>query len=173
MTEQPSFVLDTDRRAHDSAKWRWFDEDVLPLWVADMDFCSPQAVVDALTDRVALGSFGYTMTPDSLQQTIVERMQARYDWAITPQMLCFVPGMVASLNVATHALGHPGDGVLMQTPVYSPFLKIPATNQQYAVRVDLVPVYGDDNTIRYTVDFDALEAAITPPDAAVYAVQPA
>lgn len=150
-----------DLRSVYATKWTHYAEDVLPLWVADMDFRSAQPIIDALTERVQFGTFGYTMDYPPLRAILVERMQALYQWAIQPEWIVFIPGMVTAMNVITRALAKPGDGVLIQTPIYPPFLHMPAHNGCFAQCVDLVPTPHPDNTYTFTTDIDAFERAIT------------
>jgi len=151
-----------DRRVLHSAKWSFFDEDVLPLWVADMDFAAPPEVVQAIKARADARSFGYEFHAPELGEVVAERNQRLYDWAITPEDIVYVPGMVLALNLAAQTFGKPGDAILMQTPVYGPFLNIPTQRGRYASMIDLVNVADGDNTFHYEIDFDAFEAAIGP-----------
>lgn len=115
-----------DRRSSDSLKWNLYDAEVLPLWVADMDFVSPEPVLRALHARIDHGVFGYGKTPAELREVIVERLARLYGWRVTPEDLVFLPGVVPGFNLAARALTTPGDGLLIQTPVYPPFLEVPA-----------------------------------------------
>ena len=146
-----------ERRHTESSKWNRYDEDVLPLPVADMDFRSPEPVIQALQERVAHGIFGYGMEPARLREVLVERMAAQHNWHIVPEDMLFAPGVVVGFNQACHAYTSPGDGVLLQTPVYSPMLHAPAnvglTNDEMALTLE------PDGA--YSIDFDAFEAAIT------------
>jgi len=147
-----------DRRHSDSEKWRCYAEDVLPLWVADMDFVSPEPVVRALRERVEHGVFGYGIDPKELREVIVQRLGTLYGWNVAPDALIFKPGVVTGFNQAVHALTQPGDGVLVQTPVYPPIYHAPANScctldaTQWAQQAD-----G-----RYVIYWDAFEQAITP-----------
>jgi cystathionine beta-lyase len=149
-----------DRRGSNCAKWQVYGDDVLPMWVADMDFRSPPAVIEALQQRVAHGFFGYAMPPAELSDVICARLQERYGWAVTPEQIVYLPSIVSGLNAVCRAIGAPGDGVLMQTPAYPPFLKSPENHQLVAQTVDL-RLERHGQTISYQTDFDALEAAIT------------
>jgi cystathionine beta-lyase len=146
-----------DRRPTDSDKWHQYDEDVLPLWVADMDFAAPEPVIRALRERVDHGIFGYGQEPPELRPVIVERLQNEYKWQVAASDLVFLPGVVTSFNLAIHAVNSPGDGVLVQTPVYSRILEAPGHARCTLDRMEL--------TLRpdgqYEIDFDAFEAAIT------------
>lgn len=155
------FDQSPDLRSVYATKWTQYPEDVLPMWVADMDFRSAQPIIDALTERVQFGTFGYTMDYPPLREILVERMQTLYGWAIHPEWIVFIPGMVTTMNMITRALTKPGDGVLMQTPVYPPFLHMPAHNGCFAQCVELIPTPNGANTYTYTTDFDAFERTIT------------
>jgi cysteine-S-conjugate beta-lyase len=145
-----------DRKNTESIKWHYFNEDVLPMWVADMDFVSPQPVIQALQERVAHGVFGYPGTLPGLREVIVERLARRYKWQVQPEELVFTPGVVTGFNMAAHAFIGQGEGVLIQPPVYMPFLGV-AKNVQ-GVQQEASLIHHPDG--RYTIDWDAFEAAI-------------
>jgi cysteine-S-conjugate beta-lyase len=147
-----------NRRQTESAKWLHYDPDILPMWVADMDFRSPEPVIQALRDRVEHGIFGYPEEPPELKQTIIERLLFRYGWKVDPDEIVFLPGVVTGFNVACHAIPVQGAGVLMQTPVYPPILKAP--NNSALIRQEAALSCQNDG--RYEIDFDAFEEAITP-----------
>ena len=146
-----------DRRGSDSVKWGYYDEDVLPLWVADMDFASPEPVIRALCERADHGVFGYGMAPPELTEVIVDRLQRLYGWQVSPEALVFVPGVVIGFNLACRAVASPGEGVLVQTPVYFPILYAPGNAGLTCDEMELTR-RADGH---YTIDFDAFEAAIT------------
>ena len=150
-----------ERRGSDGYKWIQYGDDVLPLWVADMDFVSPQAILDAVHSRVDEGVFGYVSDIPGLRQAICDRLLAHYDWAVDPDMVVYLPGVVSAINVVCQAIGEPGDGVLINTPVYPPFLSAPG-NQDRELHYGDQAVHVQDHTLRYEIDFDALEAAIRP-----------
>lgn len=111
-----------DRRHSDSLKWQKYgDQDILPLWVADTDFRSPQCIIDALTQRVEHGVFGYGNPPSELIDVIIARMAERYQWAIKPEWLVFLPGVVTGLNLAVRAFTEAHQGTIAPTPIYPPF----------------------------------------------------
>ncbi len=115
-----------DRRGGDSYKWNKYAEgEVLPLWVADMDFAAPAEVIAALQHRVAQGVFGYGEVLPSHNAVVVEHLAHEYDWAVEPSWLVWLPGLVCGLNVACRAVGEPGDAVFTATPIYPPFLSAP------------------------------------------------
>ena len=118
-TTAMTFDFDTvpDRRGTDSQKWqKYAGRDVLPLWVADMDFPAPPAVLDALRRRVEHGIFGYARPVPSTAAAVVDAMATRYGWAIDPAWLVWLPGLVVGLNVTAQAFAEPGDEVLCTTP---------------------------------------------------------
>ncbi len=152
------FSIPVERRDTASMKWdKYIGRDIIPLWVADMDFCSPPAVIAALQQRIAHGVFGYTIPPESLNTIVVEKLQADYGWQIEPQWLVWLPGLVTGLNVACRAVGRDDDDVMTAVPVYPPFLTAPENSRRRLVKV---PLQEKDN--RWTFDFDRLESAITP-----------
>ncbi len=150
-----------ERRATDSVKWSKYEPDVLPLWVADMDFRSPEPVIQALRERVEQRVFGYVTDPTVLRETICQRVQSRHNWKVEPDYIVFLPEIVTGLNVVSHAVGQPGDGVLMLTPIYHPFLAVPPNNARFARTVEM-PAARNGRFLRYEIDFDAFESAITP-----------
>lgn len=115
-----------DRRLFESWKWRHCSEDVLPLWIADMDFKSPEPVLEALRQRIEHGVLGYGIEPPELRPVIVERLYELYGWEVAPAELVFLSGVMAGMRLACHALARPGDGVLVQTPGYDSILETPA-----------------------------------------------
>jgi cystathionine beta-lyase len=151
------FSEPVDRRGTASMKWdKYKGKDIIPLWVADMDFCSPPAVLEALHQRTAHGVFGYSLPPESLNTTVVKMLQSDYGWTIEPQWLVWLPGLVTGLNVACRAVGEDNDGVMTAVPVYPPFLTAPANSRRRLIKV---PLQERDN--HWTFDFDRLESAIT------------
>lgn len=153
-----NFDLKLNRRAGESIKWRAYDEDVLPMWVADMDFRSPEAVITALHQRVDEGVFGYPGAVDGLVNVIVERLAEKYGWRVQPEEIIFVPGVVTGFNWVTHTLVKPGEGLLVQTPVYPPFLH----TAENAGVLHQEMLLTRDAEGHYSIDFEAFEAAITP-----------
>src|SRR5215813_2899605 len=147
-----------ERRATDSNKWRKYPSDVLPLWVADMDFASPPAVVQALRARVEHGFFGYLMEKPELHEVVAERLAKRYGWNVSPDAVMPLPGVIAGFNLALRALTSPGDGLLVQTPVYPPILR--AAGNHGLTRDEAALTRGADG--RYGVDLDAFARALTP-----------
>jgi cystathionine beta-lyase len=145
-----------DRRSSDSNKWRKFPADVLPLWVADMDFPSPPPVVQALRERVEHGFFGYLAEPNDLPGVVAERVAKRYGWRIGPEAVVTLPGVIAGFNQALRALTTPGQGMLVQTPVYPPILR--AAGNHGLRRDEHALTRGADG--RYSVDLATFAAAL-------------
>jgi cystathionine beta-lyase len=121
---QYNFDQLNDRRSSDSVKWNYFAPDVLPLWVADMDFVSPQPVIEALEKRVREGIFGYPHEARSLKAAIVDWLDTRFQWKVEPTDIVSIPGVVVGFNLAAHAVVQAGEGILYQPPVYMPFLSV-------------------------------------------------
>ena len=155
---QYDFDQIVNRRGTDSAKWGYYDQDALPLWVADMDFVSAQPILDALHQRVDHGVFGYSMALPALTEAICERMSRLQGWQVEPESVLYIPGVVSSFNVAIRAIGDRGDGVLVNTPVYPPFLTAPE-NQQRQLQTAEQACTLRDGHLHYEVDFDALANA--------------
>lgn len=147
-----------ERRNTDSLKWdRYKGRDVLPLWVADMDFQAPPAVLESLHKRVDHGVFGYTLPGDELVEVVVTRLWERYRWKIRPSWIVWLPGLVPALNVACRAIGDDGDEVLTFTPVYPPFLSAPGLSRK---KLTTIPLRRESDV--YTFDVDRFEAELSP-----------
>jgi cysteine-S-conjugate beta-lyase len=161
--DSTTYNFDTliDRRSTDSIKWNMYAEDVLPMWVADMDFPAPQAVTKAIQERAAHGIFGYMLDSLELRALIIERLKRLYNWEVKSEEILFIPGVVPALFLMGKAYARLGDNILMQTPVYPPFLGAPAAFEQGVNNVPLVYI-REGNRIRYEIDFDQFEAAINP-----------
>ncbi|MCX6054046.1 MAG: PatB family C-S lyase [Chloroflexi bacterium] len=153
---QKQTVKCPDRRGTDSIKWGVYEEDVLPLWVADMDFTSPLPVIEALRSRVDHGIFGYPQEPPLLKELVIERMKKRYGWIITPKDILLVPGVVPGFNLVCQAATKPGGSMILQTPVYPPFLYAPANAGVRGIHCELLQ--QTDGSFVY--DLEAFESAI-------------
>jgi len=156
------FDFDTviERRSTGSAKWSQYG-DALPLWVADMDFRSPEPILRALHERIDHGVFGYQMDSPRLRDILVERLETRYGWTIMPKDIQFVPNLVSATNAVIRAYAEPGDGVLILTPAYPPFLSAPKNSGHQGILPELVATQ-QGQILHYEIDFDAFEAVITP-----------
>ena len=150
------FDAPIERGGTDSEKWgRWAGRDVLPLWVADMDFAAPPAVIAALRERVAHGVFGYALPDDELAGVLVAALARTCGWVVEPEWVTWLPGLVSGLTVACRAVGVPGDGVIVMPPVYGPFLRVPPLVERV---VRPAPLAGN-NTAGWSLDPSALAAA--------------
>ncbi len=147
-----------DRRGTESIKWNRYEEDVLPMWVADMDFLCPPQVIDALRRRVDHGIFGYPTEPPRLRKVIVDRLQRRFHWTIQPEWITYLPNVYVGFHLAAHAVTRPQEAVLLTPPIYHPILSVPK-NVNLLGR--LVPMErSDDGT--YALPYTLLEQSIDP-----------
>ncbi len=151
-----------DRKKTDCLKWDMVQSifgrgDLIPLWVADMDFPVAQPIVDALKKRAEHPFYGYTRPGLGVVEAVVERMQKQFKWEIEPEWVVFTPGVVPALHVAIRSLTHPGDGVILQEPAYHPFFPAVKGSGCQIVNNNLQLVNG-----RYEMDFDALEQKFHP-----------
>lgn len=146
-----------DRKGTDSIKWQRYGGDVIPLWVADMDFVSPEPIINALHKRIEHRIFGYGGPGKVLIEVIQERLKRLYKWNVQAEHIVFVPGVVTGLNLAFQLFARTGDGVLVQPPVYSHFITDPVARGRELIDPPLIKS-GDT----YEIDFDAFENAITP-----------
>jgi cysteine-S-conjugate beta-lyase len=147
-----------DRHGQWSLKWdRYAGRDVIPLWVADMDFRCPAAITDVLRARVDHGVFGYVEPGPELIETIAARIASSYGWQTQADWYVWLPGLVSGLNVVCRAVGEVGDDVLTGIPIYPPFLSAPVHAERTCVRVPLLNDQG-----RWRFDPAALGRAVTP-----------
>ncbi|MBI3479282.1 MAG: putative C-S lyase [Nitrosomonadales bacterium] len=137
---------------YDTRQSTFGKSDVLPLWVADMDFAVPEAVRRALTVRASHPIYGYTSYPESLYQSLMQWLSSRHAWIIQRESAMLCPGVVPSLNASIYALTQPSDGVIVQPPVYAPFLSAPETTGRKLLLNPLKLVEG-----RYQFDFADFE----------------
>lgn len=128
-------------------------EDVQPLWVADMDFAAPPAVTQALQARAEHPIYGYTQASEGVVDALIDWMHRRHSWKIAREWVLLVPGVVPSLNASVMAFTSPGDGVVVQPPVYFPFFSAATKTGRTLVRNPLCLVNG-----RYEIDFEHLES---------------
>jgi cysteine-S-conjugate beta-lyase len=154
-----SFDQVIDRRETRSLKWTRYGRDVLPLWIADMDFPAPEPVRQALHAAVDHGVFGYELPTRKLGETVAARMETLYGWKISPEMVLATPGIVAALKAAARAVCSSGEGVLVQPPVYHPFLEVPEETGTVGQLAQLRQVSGR-HTLRYEIDWQVFESAI-------------
>jgi cystathionine beta-lyase len=161
--EHPPVRLGTD-----SQKWQKYSgRDILPLWVADMDFRSSPAIIAALHERVNHGVFGYARPVKSTVDAVVNALGSRYGYAIDPAWIVWLPGLVCGLNVTAQAFAQPGEEILTLTPVYPPFMSAPKNSARASVQTPWLLHAG-----RWTIDWDALARAVTPKTKLFYLCNP-
>lgn len=146
-----------DRDKTNSLKWNFNEEnfgreDVLPMWVADMDFAAPQPVIEALISRARHGIFGYSRGTDRYYESIIEWMAKRHNWQVRREWITFCPGVVPALHWIVKAFADPGTKVVLQTPVYHPFFRVIKNNACKAVNNPLI--FGPE---QYLMDLENLE----------------
>lgn len=151
-----------DRRATNSYKWDSAPEGVLPMWVADMDFRTAPAIIDALQKRVAHGIFGYTRVPDAYYDAVTSWFSRRHGWDIDREWIIYTSGVVPAVSAVIKALTVPGDKVIVQTPVYNCFFSSIRNN---GCEIVSNPLRRTADT--YKMDFDALERCAADPRAKV------
>ena len=156
MTE--NFDTLVNRRSSDSIKWNRYPADVLPLWVADMDFLSPQLIQDALLDRINHNIFGYSKSQESTKLTICAWLKRRHNWSVSPEEILLFPGVVPAFNFVTLAFTKPGDSVLLQTPAYHPFFDL-AAHAKVSLRFTPLCAAREGN---YTINLDEFKRQIHP-----------
>jgi cystathionine beta-lyase len=147
-----------DRSGTDSKKWeRYAGRDVLPFWIADMDFAMPAFVRDAIMERLDHPILGYTRTPAPVIEAFRRWLSHNFAWQVPDEWIVWLPGVVPGFNLAARATAVPGGSILIPTPVYYPFLDVPRHADQAGI---CVPVVRDGG--RWVMDFDALERAVRP-----------
>ena len=154
------FDFDTpvDRQETASLKWeRYHGRDIIPLWVADMDFKAPPQVLEALQVRIDHGVFGYTVPPAGLVEAVLDMLQEKYAWEVDPDAIVWTPGVVSGLNLACRSVGDAGDDVMTLTPVYPPFFAVPGQSGKILTPVDLIR----DEQQYWSIDMDRLSHAVT------------
>jgi len=161
------FDLVTDRSKSNSAKWDkkvlekgFGDPDLLPLWVADMDFKAPQPIIEKLVQTAEYGIYGYSILPPSFFESVLSWFKRRYGWDIDKKWLSQTPGVIPALDVAVNAFCNSGDKVILQNPVYYPFYPVIENN---GCRILLNPLKLSNN--HYTMDFEDLEKKVKDPRA--------
>ncbi|MBJ7552820.1 MalY/PatB family protein [Marinomonas spartinae] len=154
--KKPHFDFDTliDRTQTQSDKWAKYPEHVIPMWVADMDFDSPECIKTALNNRINQGVFGYTHASKSLNNAILNHLVHRYHWSISPAALSHLPGLVCALHLAVRAFSNEGDGIVVPGPVYYHLNRAPQLAKRQLITVDMT-IQQD----RWVPDFTQLEKA--------------
>jgi cysteine-S-conjugate beta-lyase len=141
---------------YDLRKEVFGDENIIPMWVADMDFKTPDFIIKAIRKRLDHEIMGYSFRPHEYFQSITDWMLKRHNWKIQNDWICFSPGVVPALNLCTLAFTRPGDSIIIQPPVYPPFFSAVESHGRNLIYNQLVLNNG-----RYSMDFESLEAAIT------------
>ncbi len=147
-----------NRKNTDSFKWDFFQdpEDTIPMPVADMDFRSPEPILEALREVTEHGVFGYSIVPEELKDILQERLERLYGWKTEKEWQVWIPGLVPAITATCRAIGEIGDAVITSIPVYHPFHLAPG---YVGKKMQTFPLMEVDN--RWTFDFEALEKAIT------------
>lgn len=140
-----------------SYKWDYLNEtfqtdDILPMWVADMDFKAPEPINEAIKERAKHGFYGYTIIDQSIKKSVTNWLKRRHQWEIDEQMLSFSPGVIMSLHIAIQSFTKKDDKILVQTPIYNPFFNIIENGERQIVTNSLV--YNDG---KYEIDFEDFE----------------
>lgn len=156
-----------DRRNTDSSKWDMIikvsgDDDILPLWVADMDFPIAEPITEALRERLNHPVYGYTVVGDGLTSAVRDRMKRLYGWNLQPKQMVFTPGVMPAVNGALRAFTDPGDKVVIMSPVYPPFF---SAIKNCGCEVSNSPLRIENG--RFEIDFDDLESRLSDPAAKV------
>lgn len=145
-----------DRSQTSSAKWeKYAGQDILPFWVADMEFATPAFIREAVARRLAHEVIGYTRTPPALVEAFLGWLSRHYGWTVPEEWLVWIPGVVPGVNLTTRAVAEPGGAIVIPVPVYYPFLSVPANAGQASLTVPLVKQRG-----RWVMDFDAMQDAV-------------
>lgn len=154
-----------NRRNTDSKKYApdFFDQSVLPMWIADTDFRCPQPVVDAICKRAEHGVFGYPYDQADFADAVCHWMKTRFAYEIQPQAVMYCPGVIPGVICAVRAFSNPGDKVVVQTPCYPPFRALVANNGRTMVENRLVLKDG-----KYEIDFELLEKQLSDERARVF-----
>jgi len=149
-----------ERRGTGSSKWDGCNEkfgvdkaiEMLPMWIADMDFRSPQEVIEAIKSKAAAECYGYSVKPDSFYDAIIKWVKRHYGWDVKKEWIIFTPGVIPGFTIAIQKFTNPGDGIIVQTPVYYPFMDGVHNNGRTLVKNNLIEKNG-----YWTMNFAQLE----------------
>ena len=159
MSHPYNFDTCPERTGYGSLKWdKYKGRDILPLWVADMDFVTAPEILDSLQKRLDHGVFGYTIPHEVPIEAVINYLDHQHSYSARAAWLNFLPGLVPAINLCCHAFTKPGDSVMTATPVYPPFISAPDYAERELIKVPLCL----DSEDRWTLDIDAMEAAIKP-----------
>lgn len=151
------FDKPVDRTKTSSVKWlKYKDKDIIPMWVADMDFKVSDEIREALRKEIDHGVFGYSMPPEELALVTCDYLKKSHGWDVDPRWIVWLPGVVSGLNVSCRIAGKPGDSILCPVPVYYPFLSAPGLWDRERIDLEMVEKEG-----RLTFDFDAFKETVT------------
>jgi len=158
-----------DRSNNYSAKWsemgvKYGKDDLIPMWVADMDFEAAPEIIEVMQKRLAQGIFGYTTRPESYNDSIANWMKSRHNWEIKNEWLLYSPGVIPSISLIIRHMTKPGDKIIIQQPVYSPFSSVVTDNGRQLV----VNVLKKGSTGRYEMDFDDFENKVREGDVKLF-----
>jgi cystathionine beta-lyase len=145
--------LNTDCAKWDAVKAIFGSENVIPMWVADMDFPAARPIIEALKKRAEHEFYGYTQAGPNVIEAVIDRLQRKYNWKVEREWVVFTPGVIPAINAAVKALTHPGDEIILQEPVYYPFFPSVKANGCQIVTNQLKFIDG-----RYEMDFEDLES---------------
>ena len=144
-----------ERAGTDSTKWhKYADKDIIPCWIADMDFKAPPAVIEVIRERAAHGVFGYPAQRDSVFAAVVNHVRRRHGWEIKPEWITFMCSLVPGIHAAIRCASKPGESVVTTAPVYPPFMSAPVLSERNPLKLEMVFTDG-----RWTFDWAKLEAA--------------
>ena len=154
----------SDRLAWSSTKWeKYRGRDVIPLWIADMDFPVAPVIQEAISAQVAQGNYGYMLAPQALKQAMLDYHQRQYGWQIQPEWIVWLPGLVLGINLAVKACCEAGQSAISFSPAYPPFLHAPGLQGSELLNIPFLPRPGcSPGALEYDIDFARIEAAITP-----------
>lgn len=159
MSHTYNFDTCPERTGYGSLKWdKYKGRDILPLWVADMDFVTAPEILEALQHRLDHGVFGYTIPYEAPIEAVINYLDRQHGYSARAAWLNFLPGLVPAINLCCHAFTEPGDSVMTATPVYPPFISAPDYAKRELIKVPLCL----DSEDRWTLDIAAMEAAIQP-----------
>ncbi len=148
----------TNRASTGSLKWERYSKDILPMWVADMDFETAPEITEALNNRLSHKVFGYTIPYDSVIEAVLNYLKDSHNYVIKKESLTFLPGLVPAINLCCHAFSKVKDSVMTATPVYPPFITAPKFSGRELIKVPLIL----DSENNWTFDIEGMEEAIKP-----------
>lgn len=150
-----------DRKGTGCVKYDKTPKGLIPLWVADMDFKTPDFVIEAIQHRLDCPVLGYPFIPKDYFPTIARWVKNLHGWDVSPEWMCYVPGIVKGIGLVECSFLKPGDKVITQPPIYHPFRIVSEKNGMEVLRAPLKPVYEEGRLVTYDMDFGALEKCIS------------